>query len=323
VIIKKMQEKIMIDIIVAVILDLIIGDPQGFPHPVRLFGNMISAEEKFVRKIAKSDAVLKLGGFFIVLVNVAFVYTIPFFMLKFLKSYTSIYHIVNIYLLYSTIAARCLRDEAIKIYSALNISLEEARVKLSYIVGRDTKDLDEAEIVRATVETVAENTSDGVIAPLLFAMIGGAPLALAYKMINTMDSMLGYLNEKYRFIGFFPAKTDDVFNFIPARLTGVLMNLSGVFKFNIKNGFKIMIRDRKNHKSPNCAYPEGAVAGLLEVQLGGDNFYFGEIMKKPRIGDSLRILSIQDIKATVEIMFRAELLLVLIYLLHQIIFGSI
>jgi adenosylcobinamide-phosphate synthase len=313
----------MIDIIVALILDLMIGDPQGFPHPVRLFGNMISSEEKVIRKIAKSNAMLKLGGFFIVIANVAIVYTIPFLILKFFKNYEIIYHVLNIYLIYTTIAARCLRDEAIKIYNALNKTLEEARLKLSYIVGRDTKNLDEAEIVRATVETVAENTSDGVIAPLLFAMIGGAPLALAYKMINTMDSMLGYLNEKYRYIGFFPAKTDDVFNYIPARLTGVLMNLSGVFKFNIKNGFKIMIRDRKNHKSPNCGYPEGAVAGLLEVQLGGDNSYFGEIMRKPKIGDSLRILSRQDIKATIEIMFRAEMLLILIYILLQIIFQYI
>ena len=144
--------------------------------------------------------------------------------------YRIIYHCVNIYFLYACLAARCLRDEAIKIYKALENGLEEARYKLSFIVGRDTKSLSKGEIIRAVVETVAENSSDGVIAPLIFAIIGGAPAALLYKMINTMDSMLGYLNEKYRYIGFFPAKTDDVFNFIPARLTGVLMNLSCILR---------------------------------------------------------------------------------------------
>lgn len=304
----------MIDIIIAVVIDFILGDPEGFPHPVKLFGKIISIEEVQVRKLFRGNNGLRLGGFFIVAINMFLAFFIPFAILMLAQKSEIIYHILNIYFLYSCLAARCLRDEAVKIYRALGIGIEEARYKLSFIVGRDTKDLSEGEITRATVETVAENTSDGVIAPLLFAMIGGAPLALLYKMVNTMDSMLGYLNEKYKYIGFFPAKTDDVFNFIPARLTGILMNLSCILRYNMKNGFKIMIRDRKNHKSPNCAYPEGAVAGLLGVQLGGDNFYFGEIMKKPRIGDPLRQLEGTDIKGTIEIMFRAEILLALIYI---------
>lgn len=309
----------MMDLVIAVIIDFIIGDPQRLPHPVRLLGNLIAFEEKQVRRLAKDDKELYFGGFFIVVINMLAAFFVPFAILKGLKSFGILYHIVNVYLLYTAIAARCLRDEAVKIYKALEVGIEEARYKLSFIVGRDTKNLGEEEIIRATVETVAENTSDGIIAPLLFAFILGAPGAYLYKMINTMDSMLGYMNEKYRWIGFFPAKTDDVFNFIPARVTGISMNIASIIKYNALDGFKIMFRDRKNHKSPNCAYPEGAVAGLLGVQLGGSNYYFGEIMMKPKIGDFKRKLEKLDIKRAVEIMFRAEILLVLLYICIEVI----
>ncbi|MCX7883591.1 MAG: adenosylcobinamide-phosphate synthase CbiB [Caloramator sp.] len=305
----------MIDLLIAIALDLIIGDPYSFPHPVKLMGKIISFEEKLLRKISKSNEQLLISGFFIVFVNIILSFSIPYGILYLLKPYKIIYHVVNTYLIYTCIAARCLQDEALKIYKALGKSIEDARYSLSFIVGRQTSHLDESEIVRATVETVAENTSDGVIAPLFYIAIGGVPLGMMYKMINTMDSMLGYIDEKFKFIGFFPAKTDDVFNFVPARLTGILMNLSSAFKYDIKNGFKIMIRDRKNHKSPNCAYPEGAVAGLLNVQLGGDNIYFGKVVKKPKIGDKVRELSREDIKKTVEIMYRAEILFLLVYLI--------
>lgn len=304
----------MTDLLLAVILDLILGDPQRFPHPIRLFGATIGFEERLARRFAKGETGLRLCGFVIVLFNIGAVFTVTTLILELSGAWPLLHHLLNIYLIYTTIAARCLRDEAMKIYHALQKSLDEARYKLSFIVGRDTKSLEEKEIIRATIETVAENTSDGVIAPLLFAMLGGAPLALVYKMVNTMDSMLGYMNEKYRYLGFFPAKTDDLFNFIPARLAGVLMNLSGAFKYNVKNGFRIMLRDHKNHKSPNCAYPEGAAAGLLQVQLGGTNLYFGEKVYKPSIGDAIQPLTAEDIHRTVEIMFRAELLLVAVYI---------
>lgn len=303
----------MIDLIIAALVDLIIGDPPAWPHPVRVMGNLIAFEDKLIRKIFKGQRGLVLGGLLIVIVNITLAFSVPFLILKLLKPWFYLYHIVNIYLLYTCIAARCLRDEAIKIYNALNIGIEEARHRLSFIVGRDTSELNENEIIRATVETVAENTADGIIAPMLYAILGGAPMAVVYKMVNTMDSMLGYMNVKYRYFGFFPAKIDDVFNYIPARLTGFLMILSGIFKFNVKNGLKVMIRDRKNHKSPNCAYPEGAAAGLLEVQLGGTNVYFGERVKKPTIGDRIRELESRDINRAVEIMYRAEILLILIY----------
>jgi len=277
-------------------------------------GKLIAWEERIARKISKSDDLLKIFGAVIVLVNLTISFFIPFYILRLIKEYSLFYHILNTYFLYTCVAAGCLQREGMKIYRAMSVGLDEARYKLSFIVGRETKNLDENEIIRATVETVAENTSDGVIAPMIYAMIGGAPLAFAYKMVNTMDSMLGYLSEEYRHIGFFPAKTDDLFNYLPSRITGILMCISSFFRFNVSDGFRIMMRDRKNHKSPNCAYPEGAIAGLLGVQLGGDNVYFGEVVKKLKIGDKVKPLEKDDIKKAVEIMYRTEILTALIYL---------
>ena len=305
----------MIDFFIALTFDFLIGDPNSFPHPVKLMGKLIACEEEIARKVSKSDSLLKTCGAIIVLINLAISFFVPFYILRLLNGYSLFYHIVNTYFLYTCVAAGCLQREGMKIYRALSEGLDEARYKLSFIVGRETKNLDEREIIRATVETVAENTSDGVIAPMIYAMIGGAPLAFLYKMVNTMDSMLGYLNEKYRYIGFFPAKTDDVFNCLPSRITGVLMCISSIFRFNALDGLMIMIRDRKNHKSPNCAYPEGAIAGLLGVQLGGDNVYFGEVIKKLKIGDKAKCLGKDDIKKAIEIMYRTEILAAFIYFL--------
>jgi len=305
----------MIDIVIAVILDWIIGDPYWFPHPVIYIGKLIRFLEKLGRKHIKSNEGIKAFGGVIVIVVASVSFIVPFTVLRLARPIEPLYHVLNVLFLWTTIAAKCLHVEGKKVYSSLKDSgLEDARVKLSYIVGRDTSCLSEGEIIRADVETVAENTADGIIAPLIFAMIGGAPLAMLYKGINTMDSMLGYLNEKYRYIGFFPAKTDDVFNFIPARITGILMCLSApLVKGNIVESFKIMVRDRKNHKSPNCAYPEAATAGALKVQLGGTNIYFGEVMVKPTIGDKIKELSKEHIIETIRLMYASEVLLVIIY----------
>ncbi len=308
----------LMNIIIAVLLDFIIGDPYSFPHPVKLMGRMIAFEEKLARKITKSKQGLKFAGFIIVMFNMILGFFIPYMLLKSIKQYKIIYTIVNIYLIYTCIAARCLHYEAMKVSKALNIGIEEARRRLSYIVGRETENLHEDEIIRATVETVAENTSDGVIAPLFYIMVLGAPGGLAYKFINTMDSMLGYMNEKYIDIGFFPAKVDDIFNYIPARVTGLLMCISSIGRFNLKDGFRIMIRDRKNHKSPNCAYPEGAVAGLLGIQLGGNNYYHGKLVKKPTIGDKTKSIRNIDIKNTIVIMYSSEILFLIFYLFINI-----
>jgi len=306
----------MYDIVAAVILDWVIGDPYWFPHPIKFIGKLIKLLEGFGRKHIKTNKAMKVYGGLVVLVVALISFIIPFIILRFFKNIPIVFHIINILIIWTTLAARCLDVEARKVYTSLNEEgIEEARIRLSYIVGRDTSKLSQGEIIRADVETVAENTSDGVIAPLLFAIVGGAPLAMLYKAINTMDSMLGYMNEKYRFIGFFPAKVDDVFNFIPARITGVLISLVAPIKGgNIFKSLRIMLRDRKNHKSPNCAYPEAAVAGALKIQLGGTNVYFGQALIKPTIGDKIKELSKQDIIATIQLMYASEVLLLVVAL---------
>ncbi len=297
----------MCDLLWAVVLDWLIGDPPQWPHPVKWMGCLIVAEERWARRVATTPRALWWCGLGIVMANMVLTFGLTWWLGKLLRPDPFSVHLFNIYLLYACLAARCLRDEAVNVAHALTQNLAQARQQVARIVGRETQHLDEAEIVRATVETVAENTSDGVIAPLFYALIGGAPLALTYKMINTMDSMLGYLNERYRDLGFFPAKVDDAANFVPARLTGLGMNLASIGRFPVARGLRVMWRDRRNHKSPNCAYPEGAVAGLLGVQLGGSNVYFGQIVAKPTIGDRTRALEPADITRTVNIMFRAEM----------------
>ncbi|PRR78284.1 cobalamin biosynthesis protein [Clostridium liquoris] len=304
-----------IDILLAVIIDWIMGDPYWFPHPVIYIGKLIGFLDKKGRKICKNNKGLKAFGGLIVIIVASISFIIPFSMLYLAKNNFWVYNILNIIILWTTLSAKCLKNEAIKVYYALkNKNIEDARIKLSYIVGRDTKKLTEGEIVRADVETVAENASDGVIAPLFYGIIGGAPLAMMYKGINTMDSMLGYMNEKYLYIGFFPAKTDDVFNYIPARISGILMCLTApVVKGNILQSFRIMIRDRKNHKSPNCAYPEAATAGAMGVQIGGTNVYFGQVVYKPTIGDKNKELNFVHIFHSIKLMYASETLLVLVY----------
>jgi len=310
----------MFDIGIAMIIDFIIGDPAWFPHPIIYIGKLINSLDKRVRSICKSEKALKLGGGIIVIIVALTCFLIPFTVLKLTRGVPLLHHILNIIILWTTLAARCLHKEGIKIYYSLKRNdLEDTRLKLSYIVGRDTKELTEKEIIRADVETIAENTSDGVIAPLLFAMIGGAPLAMLYKGINTMDSMLGYMNEKYKDIGFFPAKTDDVFNYIPARITGIIMCIvSPIVKGNIFFSFKIMLRDRKNHKSPNCGYPESAAAGALKIQIGGINKYFGEVFYKPTIGDKIKELNLSNIINTIKLMYAAE---ITTFLMGALIYG--
>lgn len=310
----------MNSIIISSIIDFLIGDPYSFPHPVKLMGRVISFEDKLAHKISKSKSGLKFLGLIIVLFNVSLAFVLPYYLLKVLRGHRVIYAIVNIYLIYTCIAAKCLDYEATKVLEALNRGLDQARKRLSYIVGRDTTNLEEEEIIKATIETVAENTSDGVIAPLLYIFFLGPPGGLAYKMVNTMDSMLGYMNERYIHLGYFPAKVDDLVNYIPARITGLLMCLGSLFRFDGRNGLKIMIRDRKNHKSPNASYPEGAVAGLLNLQLGGNNIYHGKLVEKPTIGDKIKRIEKQDIKKTIEIMYRSEILLLVIYVFYKLIF---
>ena len=296
-------------------LDLIIGDPYSFPHPVRYIGKLISIVEKQIRKITSSDKGLKIAGFFLWFIVVGATFGITTLVLQLFKFNKLAYFIVNTILIYTTLATKCLKDESVKIYKVLKTGdLEKSRIQLSYIVGRDTTNLNEKEIVRATVETVAENTVDGIIAPLFYGFIGGAPLAMAYKAVNTLDSTVGYKNDKYYYLGFASAKIDDIANYIPARLGVVLLSLGSLFAgFNFNDALKIGIRDRKNHKSPNCAFSEGAVAGALGIQLGGTNVYFGKEVYKPTIGDKTREIEIEDIVRTNKIMYSSSIISIIIF----------
>ncbi len=305
-------------------LDLIIGDPYSFPHPVRFIGKLISFVEKQIRKITSSDRGLKIAGFFLWFVVVGITLGSTSIVLRLFEFNKIVYFAVNSILIYTTLATKCLKDESIKIYKVLKTGdLEKSRIQLSYIVGRDTTNLSEKEIVRATVETVAENTVDGIIAPLFYGFIGGAPLAMAYKAINTLDSTVGYKNDKYYYLGYASAKIDDIANYIPARLGVILLSFGSLFVgFNFKNALKIGIRDRKNHKSPNCAFSEGAVAGALGIQLGGTNVYFGKEVYKPTIGDKNREIEIEDIVRTNKIMYSSSIISIIIFTaLYYLVIG--
>lgn len=305
-------------------LDLIIGDPYSLPHPVRFIGKLISFVEKQIRKITTGDKGLKIAGFILWFVVVGVTLGSTSIVLRLFQFNKVAYCLVNSILIYTTLATKCLKDESEKIYKVLKTGdLEKSRIQLSYIVGRDTTNLSEKEIVRATVETVAENTVDGIIAPLFYGFIGGAPLAMAYKAINTLDSTVGYKNDKYYYLGFASAKIDDIANYIPARLGVILLSLGSLFVgFNFKDALKIGIRDRKNHKSPNCAFSEGAVAGALGIQLGGTNVYFGQEVYKPTIGDKKREIEIEDIVRTNKIMYSSSIISIIIFTtLYYLVIG--
>lgn len=305
----------ILSIYIGYIIDLIIGDPYSFPHPVRFIGKLIKITEDRIRKVAKNDKALKIGGFTLWFITVGVTYFVTYLIVKLSSLIPGGFLIANSFLIYTTLATKCLKDEAVKIYEVLKTKdIEKARVQVSYIVGRDTTHLDEGEIIRATVETVAENTVDGIIAPMFYAFIGGAPLAMAYKAINTLDSTVGYKNDKYKDLGFASAKIDDIANFIPARISSILMAIgSFILKYNYKDALKISIRDRKNHKSPNCAYPEGSVAGALGIQLGGTNIYFGKAVYKPTIGDKHREIEVDDIVKTNKIMYATSITSIVVF----------
>ena len=305
----------ILSIYIGYIIDLIVGDPYSFPHPVRYIGKLIKKTESIIRKKAKSDKDLKIGGFFLWFIVVGITYLVTYLIIKISSFIPGGFLVANSILIYTTLATKCLKDEAVKIYNVLKTGdIERARIQVSYIVGRDTTQLNEGEIIRATVETVAENTVDGIIAPMFYAFIGGAPLAMAYKAVNTLDSTVGYKNDKYKDLGFASAKIDDIANFIPARISVLLMSIGSLLVgHNCKEALKIGIRDRKNHKSPNCAYAEGAVAGSLGVQLGGTNVYFGKAVYKPTIGDKHREIEVEDIVRTNKIMYASSITSMIVF----------
>ncbi len=291
--------------ILGYIMDLVFGDPYWFPHPVRFIGKLISKTEKFIRKHAKSEKSLKYWGILMWLVPVVTTALVTALIVKIASFNKYVEIFISAFIIYTTLSTKCLKDEATKIYNVLETGdIKKSREQLSYIVGRDTTNLSQSEIIRATVETVAENTVDGTISPMFYGFLFGPVGAMTYKAINTLDSMVGYKNDKYLNLGCVSAKLDDVANFIPARLTAIFMPL-GAFLcgMNGANSFKIAIRDRKNHKSPNCAFAEGAAAGAIGVQLGGTNIYFGKEVYKPTIGDKKRELENYDIVRMNKLMY--------------------
>lgn len=291
-------------LVLGFIIDSVVGDPYTLPHPIRLIGNLISFLEKKVR--VKFEGKLKKGGVILALTVLLLSFAVPFFILLVLyRINTALGIAAESIMCFYLLAAKCLKDESMKVCRAAeNGDTEGARKAVSMIVGRDTAVLDEKGIIRAAVETVAENSSDGVTAPMMFIGLGGAPLGFLYKACNTMDSMIGYKNEKYADIGFFAAKLDDILNWIPSRLTAFIMTLAApLCGLDGKNSFRIWRRDRRKHASPNSAQTESACAGALHVRLAGDAWYFGELHKKEYIGDDDREIETEDIRRVNRLMY--------------------
>lgn len=301
------------------ILDFLFGDPHWLPHPICLIGNLIGFLEKRLRSIfAFSNTALLLSGGLMVIIVLLLTYSVPYIILYEAEK-VSIWlaFVLETIMFYQIFATKSLRDESMKVYEALkNNDLADARLKLSWIVGRDTQNLTAEEVTKGAVETVAENTSDGVIAPMFFMFIGGAPLAFLYKGINTMDSMVGYKNDKYLFFGRCAAKLDDLANFIPARISGIVMILAAYFlNLDSKHAWKTFLRDRYNHLSPNSAMTESVAAGALNIQLGGGHFYFGKWVPKDTIGDNLRAVVPEDIVSVNNLLYMSAVISLLIFAL--------
>ena len=298
-------------------LDLLIGDPHSIPHPVVYIGKLIDVTERGMRKLfPKTLRGENFAGAAIWLIVVTVSTGLPLLILWVAYSVNRFLGLaLETILCAQILATKSLRQESMKVYSALKTGdLEKARYAVSMIVGRDTQRLDEAGVTRAAVETVAENTSDGIIAPMLYLAIGGAPLGFFYKAVNTMDSMLGYVEMPYKNVGLVPAKMDDVFNYIPARISAFLMLAAGtLLGLDGKNGWKIFRRDRYNHSSPNSAQTESVCAGLLGLRLAGDAWYHGVLHKKKFIGDPLRQIVPEDIPLACRLLYVTAFLGLLVF----------
>ena len=290
----------LIKIWIAFILDLIFGDSEKITHPVQIIGKMTTFLEK--RLYGKKGSFA--GGVVLGILVVASTFFVMYGFVE-LTKIVKVLEILEIYLMYTVFSVKSLAREGKRGYRILKLgNLKVAREKLSYLVSRDTEKMDKLMIIRSSMETISENMVDGVIAPMFYMFLGGLPLAMAYKVINTLDSMVGYKNERYARFGMFSAKLDDVANFIPARISGIFITTASyILRYNYKNAWKIFKRDRKNHASPNSAHPESAVAGALGVQFGGKVSYFGKEVKKPTIGDKLKEFRLDDIKKNILLMY--------------------
>ncbi|MDN4072157.1 adenosylcobinamide-phosphate synthase CbiB [Fictibacillus terranigra] len=293
----------LLSMLIALIIDQLIGDPRWLPHPVRGFGKLISVMDRVLNR----GKWKKLKGSIMLFIILSITLVLTFIIVRIAYS---INHVLGVFIesmfISTTIAARGLKEAGLSVLVPLKRGdVQEARKKLSWIVGRDTEHLPPAEIVRGAVETVAENTSDGITAPLFFAFIGGAPLALVYRAVNTCDSMVGYKNERYKDFGWASARFDDVLNYVPARLTALLMAAGWLGKKRLTLSW--LKEQAKNHPSPNSGWSEAAVAGVLGIRLGGTNYYKGQVSYRPYIGRPIYSLKAIHIERTIAIMQRTVL----------------
>ncbi len=306
-----MRQTVLI-LILGLLLDLIFGDPYWLYHPVRLIGLLISKLEAVFRKLfPRTEKGELAAGVCLGLSVTAISAGVPLLVLLLAaRIHPGLAFGLGVFWDYQLLAVKSLKSESMKVYAALQEGdLEKARQAVSMIVGRDTLELTEEEVAKAAVETVAENTSDGVIAPMIFLALGGPVLGFFYKAVNTLDSMVGYKNEAYLYLGRFSARLDDVLNFIPARLSGVLFVLVSPFvRLDGKGAWRIYRRDRKNHASPNSAHTEAAAAGALGVRLAGNACYFGKLYEKPTIGDPLRPVEPEDIRRVNRLLYGTAVL---------------
>lgn len=297
----------MLALVIGFALDLIFGDPHWMPHPVCLIGNMISKGESVIRRVLPKTPKGELAGgilltIFIILISTA----LPFAILWAAGQIHIVLRIImEAFMCYQILSVKSLKTESMKVYEELvREDLAGARTMVSMIVGRDVQNLNMEQVTKAAVETVAENTSDGTVAPLLFMALGGAPLGFFYKAVNTMDSMIGYKNDRYLYFGRFAAKLDDIVNYIPARLSAFLMIFSAfLMKLDYRNAWRIFKRDRYNHASPNSAQTESVCAGALGIQLAGDAYYFGKRYEKKTIGDAIRPVVYEDIPSANRLLY--------------------
>jgi adenosylcobinamide-phosphate synthase len=301
----------ILPLLIGWLLDLLLGDPIWLPHPVVWFGKAIAACE---HKLNRGNF-RKAKGAFVAIVLIALVFALSWFLRRLLLPLPSyLLLIFDAIIIFYCLAGTTLIREVREVFLALDRSLDEGRKQVARIVGRDTSELSAQEVRTAALETLAENLSDGVIAPLFWLAILGTPGMLAYKMVNTLDSMIGYKTERYKAFGCWAAHIDDIANYIPARLTAFLMILAtgelGRLRFVWKNG--------RNHASPNSGYPEAALAGILNCRFGGPHYYFGELFDKPFIGENDRLLTTADMKKAVRVNRTAEVIMVILVLLRSI-----
>ncbi len=321
--------KLIYAMILGFAMDLILGDPHGLIHPVQIIGWFISKIKNGMQKMiygCSYDQVRETGmkrkekaellcGYLLTFVIVVGTYAVVYGILFAAeKIHPVLAFLLETFFIYQILATKSLKKESMKVYYKLKEGdLAGARIEISYLVGRDTMELDESEVAKADVETIAENTADGIIAPLFFIALGGAPLGFAYKAVNTLDSMVAYRNEELIHIGHASAHLDDICNFIPARLAALLMILaSAILRFDFKGAVRIFKRDRFNHLSPNSAQTEAVAAGALNIQLGGTHLYFGKPVVKPTIGDDIRPVEYEDIKRTNQLLYVSAVLMLLV-----------